>query len=220
MSKPLIDHTITQEFTQRRRFFKSQDSETQIDSINIGLASPIRIRKWAERILPNGKKIGEVVNSKTVNYKTLKPEIGGLFCEKIFGPIEDFECLCAPTKRKSKTQNKFCPDCDVEFTVARVRRYRLGYIKLASPVSHIWYLRGRPRFLNILFDRAIALKTGKKKGKIKDFKPIIYGIDGIYIQILRLVKTNKKIYLNSLETNDLLKRPILRIMPKGPINSR
>jgi DNA-directed RNA polymerase beta' subunit len=209
MSKSLIDHTSTQEFSQNRHSrvseaaqvrgsFQSEKSGTQIDSINIGLASPIRIRKWAERILPNGKKVGEVVNSKTVNYKTLKPEIGGLFCEKIFGPIEDFECLCAPTKRKSKTQNKFCPDCDVEFTVARVRRYRLGYIKLASPVSHIWYLRGRPRFLNILFDRAIALKTGKKKGKIKDFKPIIYGIDGIYVPILRLIKTNKRTYPKSL----------------------
>nr|AIT93520.1 beta' subunit of RNA polymerase [Prasiolopsis sp. SAG 84.81] len=195
MSKSLIGHTSTQKFSNNRHLFKplKKSSEAQIDSINIGLASPIRILKWSERILPNGKKVGEVVNAKTVNYKTLKPETGGLFCEKIFGPIEDFECLCNPAKRKPKTQNKFCPDCDVEFTVARVRRYRLGHIKLASPVSHIWYLRGRPRFLNILFDRAISLKTKKKKGKIKDLKPIIYGMDGIYVPIFRLLKTNREI---------------------------
>ena len=161
-------------------------SKTKIESINIGLASPIRIRKWAERILPNGKKIGQVLNSKTVNYKTLKPEIGGLFCEKIFGPIKDFECLCGFKKSKFKTQTKFCPICDVEFTASRIRRYRLGYIKLASPVTHIWYLRGRPRFLNILFDMSVALN----KGKIKDLKPIIYGVDAIYLPILKLIKTN------------------------------
>ncbi len=70
-----------------------QHLEAKIESINIGLTSPLRIRAWTSRKLPNGKKIGEVLNSKTVNYKTLKPEIGGLFCEKIFGPIKDFECL-------------------------------------------------------------------------------------------------------------------------------
>src|SRR6185436_2507328 len=81
------------------------------------------------------------------------------------------------------------PNCDVEFTASRIRRYRLGYIRLASPVAHIWYLRGRPRFLNILFDLAISLN----KGRVKDIKPIIYGVDALYIPILRLIKTNKPV---------------------------
>ena len=166
-----------------------QHLEAKIESINIGLTSPLRIRAWTSRKLPNGKKIGEVLNSKTVNYKTLKPEIGGLFCEKIFGPIKDFECSCGTKKIEFKGKSKFCPDCDIEFTASRVRRYRLGFIKLASPVTHIWYLKGRPRFLNILFDMAIALN----KGRTKDLKPVVYGVDGIYIPIYTLTKTNKKI---------------------------
>lgn len=137
--------------------------ETKIESINIGLASPIRIRKWAERVLPNGEKVGQVLYSKTINYKTLKPEKNGLFCEKIFGPVKDFECSCGIKNTTFKAGNNFCLNCGVEFTASRVRRYRLGYIKLSSPVSHIWYLRGRPRFLNILFDNVMAIYKKKKK---------------------------------------------------------
>ena len=122
----------------------------KIESINIGLASPSRIKKWAERVLPNGKKIGEVTSSQTVNYKTLKPERDGLFCEKIFGPVKDFECACGT--KKTKPHQQFCPNCDVEFTASRIRRYRLGYIELQSPVTHIWYLKGRPSYLSLLLD--------------------------------------------------------------------
>ena len=120
----------------------------KIESINIGLASPNRIKKWAERILPNGKKIGEVTSSQTVNYKTLKPENNGLFCERIFGPVKDFECACGT--KKTKLHQQFCSNCDVEFTASRIRRYRLGYIELQSPVTHIWYLKGRPSYLSLL----------------------------------------------------------------------
>lgn len=147
----------------------------KVESINIGLASPIRIRKWAERKLPNGKIVGEVITSNTVNYKTLKPEVGGLFCERIFGPINDFECSCGTKKTKSK--HPFCPICDVEFTASRVRRYRLGYIKLSSPVSHIWYLKGRPSFLSILLNR-----------KRKHLEQFIYCIENIHMPILKYVK--------------------------------
>lgn len=120
------------------------------EGVRIELASPKIIRKWAERKLPNGKKVGEVTSSQTVNYKTLKPEKGGLFCERIFGPINDFECACG--RKNNKIKQRFCPDCDVEFTVSTVRRYRLGYIKLVSPVTHIWYLKGRPSYISILLD--------------------------------------------------------------------
>ena len=97
------------------------------------------MRKWAERILPNGKIVGEVTSRETLNHNTLNPEKGGLFCERIFGPVKDFECSCG--RKKNKIQQQFCPNCEVEFTSAQVRRYRLGYIELASPVTHVWYLK-------------------------------------------------------------------------------
>jgi DNA-directed RNA polymerase subunit beta' len=121
-----------------------------IRKIKIGLASPKTIKKWAERTLPNGKKVGQILSSQTVNYKTLKPEKGGLFCERIFGPINDFECACG--KKKTKSQLKYCPKCDVEYTSSEVRRHRLGFIQLVSPVTHVWFLKGRPSYISILLD--------------------------------------------------------------------
>ena len=155
-----------------------KQNEIKVESINIGLAGPNRIRKWAERILPNGKKVGQLTNSQTVNYKTLKPEIGGLFCERIFGPIKDFECSCGTKKMNS--QHKFCANCDVELTASRVRRYRLGYIKLASPVTHIWYLKGRPSFLSLL------LNITRKKKKLDR---IVYCIYTMGIPMLKFFKS-------------------------------
>ena len=119
-----------------------------VESIRIGLASPERIKEWADRTLPDGNTVGRITNSQTVNYKTLRPVKSGLFCERIFGPIKDFECACG-RKRNKKTQ-KFCPDCGVEYTSSRIRRYRLGYIQLISPVTHIWYLKGRISYISIL----------------------------------------------------------------------
>jgi DNA-directed RNA polymerase subunit beta' len=115
-----------------------------IESLRLSLASPERIRRWAERTLPSGKIVGQVLNSQTLNYKTLKPELGGLFCETIFGPISDFRCACGKGPMKDF---RYCPDCGVEFTASRVRRYRLGYISLASPVAHGWYFKGSPSYI-------------------------------------------------------------------------
>lgn len=122
----------------------------KIESIRIGLSSPDHIKQWAERTLPNGKIIGQITSSQTVNYKTLKPEKGGLFCERIFGPINDFECSCG--KKRGKPQQRFCSECDVEYTSSTVRRHRLGYIQLVSQVTHVWYLRGRPSYISLLLD--------------------------------------------------------------------
>jgi DNA-directed RNA polymerase beta' subunit len=160
-----------------------KQNEIKVESINIGLASPIRIRKWAERVLPNGKKVGQVTNSQTVNYKTLKPETGGLFCERIFGPVKDFECSCGT--KKTKAQHGFCPNCDVEFTASRVRRYRLGYIKLASPVTHIWYLKGRPSFISLLL--------GMSR---KEIESIVYCTNTMHVPISKFFK-NKNSTQNS-----------------------
>jgi DNA-directed RNA polymerase beta' subunit len=183
-----------------KEFSTSYSKKNEIKFISIGLASPEKIKKWAEKSLPNGKMIGKVLNANTLHYKTFKPQKGGLFCERIFGPLKDFFCACGKNSKlaiskKKKFKNssynsiiyltqkeenhstlsvaskesvvvfstkkqllqqqqpvfqKFCPDCEVEFTFALIRRYQLGYIELASPVTHVWYLKGQPNNISIL----------------------------------------------------------------------
>lgn len=137
----------------------------ELKLINIRLASSQRILEWAEKVLPNGKIFGEVLNANTLHYKTFKPHKGGLFCERIFGPLKDFECACGIKQKPAdsenyvqtllntkKSQRNFCPNCDVEYTWSVIRRYQLGYIKLISPVTHLWYLKTNPSYLSLLFD--------------------------------------------------------------------
>ena len=104
------------------------------ESMKIGLASPDTIREWSH---------GEVKKPETINYRTLKPERDGLFCERIFGPQKDWECHCGKYKR-IRYKGKICERCGVEVTTAKVRRERMGHIELAAPVSHIWYFKGIP----------------------------------------------------------------------------
>ena len=113
------------------------------DSIKIGLASPDVIRAWSH---------GEVTKGETINYRTLKPERGGLFCETIFGPQKDFECQCGKYKRGRRYKGKICEKCGVEVTSKKVRRERMGHIELAAPVSHIWYFRAIPSRMGLLLD--------------------------------------------------------------------
>lgn len=112
------------------------------DSIQIGLASPEKIREWS---------YGEVKKPETINYRTLKPERDGLFCERIFGPTKDWECHCGKYKRV-RYKGIVCDKCGVEVTRAKVRRERMGHIELAAPVSHIWYFRGIPSRMGLLLD--------------------------------------------------------------------
>ncbi|MDD3335340.1 MAG: DNA-directed RNA polymerase subunit beta' [Eubacteriales bacterium] len=117
---------------------------TNLDSIQIGMASPEQILKWS---------FGEVCKPETINYRTLKPERDGLFCERIFGPTKDWECNCGKYKRiKFKDKNKICDKCGVQVTRAKVRRERMGHIQLAAPVSHIWYFKGIPSRMGMLLD--------------------------------------------------------------------
>ena len=117
---------------------------TNLDSIQIGMASPEQILKWS---------YGEVCKPETINYRTLKPERDGLFCERIFGPTKDWECNCGKYKRiKFKDKNKICDKCGVQVTRAKVRRERMGHIQLAAPVSHIWYFKGIPSRMGMLLD--------------------------------------------------------------------
>jgi DNA-directed RNA polymerase subunit beta' len=125
--------------------------EQRFDYVKIGIASPDRIRQWGERTLPNGTVVGEVTKPETINYRTLKPEMDGLFCERIFGPAKDWECHCGKYKRV-RHRGIVCERCGVEVTESRVRRHRMGYIKLAAPVTHVWYLKGIPSYMAILLD--------------------------------------------------------------------
>lgn len=125
--------------------------EQRFDYVKIGLASPDRMRQWGERTLPNGMVVGEVTKPETINYRTLKPEMDGLFCERIFGPAKDWECHCGKYKRV-RHRGIVCERCGVEVTESRVRRHRMGYIKLAAPVTHVWYLKGIPSYMAILLD--------------------------------------------------------------------
>ena len=115
---------------------------TNLDSIQIGLASPEKIRKWSH---------GEVEKAETINYRTLKPERDGLFCERIFGPTKDWECNCGKYKR-TRFKGVVCDKCGVEVTKSKVRRERMGHIELAAPVSHIWYFKGIPSRIGTLLN--------------------------------------------------------------------
>ncbi len=136
--------------------------EQRFDYVKIGLASPERVRQWGERTLPNGMVVGEVTKPETINYRTLKPEMDGLFCERIFGPAKDWECHCGKYKRV-RHRGIVCERCGVEVTESRVRRHRMGYIKLAAPVAHVWYLKGIPSYIAILLDMPL-----------KDVEQIVY----------------------------------------------
>ena len=118
------------------------NSTIEFSSVQIGLASPERIREWS---------YGEVTKPETINYRTLKPERDGLFCERIFGPMKDWECHCGKYKRV-RYKGKVCERCGVEITRSKVRRERMGHIELAAPVSHIWYFKGIPSRLGLVLD--------------------------------------------------------------------
>ena len=121
---------------------ESNYNELNFESIQIGLASPDTIREWS---------YGEVKKPETINYRTLKPEAGGLYCERIFGPQKDWECHCGRYKR-IRYKGKVCERCGVKVTKSKVRRERMGHIELACPVSHIWYFKGIPSRMGLMLD--------------------------------------------------------------------
>lgn len=117
-------------------------SVNKFAAIQVGLASPERIREWS---------YGEVKKPETINYRSQKPERDGLFCERIFGPSKDWECYCGKYK-KVRYKGVICDRCGVEITKSSVRRERMGHIELAAPVAHIWYLRGIPSRMSLLLN--------------------------------------------------------------------
>ncbi|NCC60362.1 MAG: DNA-directed RNA polymerase subunit beta' [Verrucomicrobiae bacterium] len=133
----------------------------QVDFVSITVASPETIRSWSK---------GEVKNPETINYRTFKPEKGGLFCERIFGPVKDWECSCGKYKR-IKHRGVVCDRCGVEVTLARVRRERMGHIELAEPVTHIWYFKCAPSRIGLILDMSI-----------KELERVVYYEDYIVVE--------------------------------------
>jgi RNA polymerase Rpb1, domain 1 len=138
---------------------KSPEFE-EIQFLTLNIASPSQIRKWAETRLPSGKVVGQVLNANTLHHRTLRPLKSGLFCERIFGPIKDFQCACGkqiekPLSRLNSLKIKerqFCSKCDVEYTWSDKRRSQCGYIQCALPVSHIWFLKSNSSWISFLLD--------------------------------------------------------------------
>ena len=220
---------------------KTQKYRSPITKIKIRLASPEQIKEWCSRILPNKSSIGEIKSAQTVDYKTLDPKKDGLFCERIFGPVKDFQCLC-DRKKSDRKRNKrvkdnvrakngkvFCRICDVEIASARVRRYNLGYIQLVSPVTHIWFLKGRISYISLLLGykrkyleeltlckRVLEFTKNLTKNSFL-FLPTFFKEKTTYNNIyLKKEKDNKKfIYLNNRirfsneENANLVKRSVL-----------
>src|SRR6188508_2217416 len=137
------------------------------DAIEIGLASSKQIRSWSS---------GEVTKPETINYRTLKPEKDGLFCERIFGPTKDWECYCGKYKRV-RYKGIVCERCGVEVTRSKVRRERMGHVDLAAPVSHIWFFKGVPSRIGYLLDMApkelqkvLDSYAGEKDERVKELR--------------------------------------------------
>nr|YP_009771736.1 RNA polymerase beta' subunit [Barnebydendron riedelii]QIT02521.1 RNA polymerase beta' subunit [Barnebydendron riedelii] len=143
--------------------------------LRIGSVSPQQISAWAKKILPNGEMVGEVTKPYTFHYKTNKPEKDGLFCERIFGPIKSGICACGNYRviGNKKEEPKFCEQCGVEFVDSRIRRYQMGYIKLACPVTHVWYLKRLPSYIENLLDKPLKELEGLVYCDFSFAKPVV-----------------------------------------------
>nr|UBN07305.1 RNA polymerase beta' subunit [Taxillus rhododendricola] len=141
-------------------YFSSMIDRYKHQQLRVGSVSPQQISAWANKILSNGERVGEVTKPHTFHYKTNKPEKDGLFCERIFGPIKSGICACGNFRIIEKENQKFCQKCGVEFVDSRTRRYQMGYIKLACPVTHVWYLKRLPSYIANILDKPIKELEG------------------------------------------------------------
>jgi DNA-directed RNA polymerase subunit beta' len=159
----------------KKSLLEVENLKSSFDYFQINIASPQKIKSWANRVLPNGQILGQVLNAETINYTTNLPQNYGLFCEKIFGPIKDYKCSCG--KYKGFLLNKICEKCFVELTESRVRRYRMGYVELFFPVAHSWYLRGTSSYLSTI------LSCINSNINISKIEQILYFKENITIDI-------------------------------------
>jgi len=177
------------------------ETDRSFDYIKISLASPARIRTWGERCLPDGQKVGEVTKPETINYRTLKPEMGGLFCEKIFGPVNDWECHCGKYKRV-RYKGIVCERCGVEVIESNVRRHRMGFVELASPVTHVWYVKGRPSKIAVILN--ISLKELEQIVYFNSYVVIDPGTSGELSYKQLLAETDWQVFDSSkTDINDI-----------------
>jgi DNA-directed RNA polymerase subunit beta' len=193
----------------------------KFDFLQIKLASPKQIKKWAQRTLINGHVLGEIQKPETINYRTLKPEIAGLFCEQIFGPTKNWECLCGYLKG-IKMVGITCPKCGVDATDSRVRRHRMGYINLIYPVSHLWYVKGVPSYVALLLnvDRD-SLRTSLYSYVEADFirtslenLDLQYELDLAKLELFFLVEQQRKKHTKNGATSHDLSFKEKRIMKR------
>ena len=168
---------------------KLENLNASFDYLRLNVASPKRIKSWSERILPDGEVVGEVLKAETINFRTHQPEINGLFCEKIFGPIQNWKCKCG--KYNGFVLDKICDECKVEIIEARVRRYRMGFIDLTCPVTHLWYLKGIPSYLCVLlrvYEPSLTVDNLEGIIYMREGEPPITKEHGLY----RFLRTNQQ----------------------------
>ena len=159
--------TVTGEILEVEKILeKLANLHSSFDFLRITIASPERIKSWAERILPHGEIVGEVLRPETINFRTHQPETYGLFCEKIFGPLKNWKCKCG--LYNGFVLDKVCENCHVEIVESRVRRYRMGYIDLTCPITHLWYVKGSPSYLTNILQ---VIEPGLKASELEE---IIY----------------------------------------------
>lgn len=176
----------------------------ELTGLRLKLAKTNLIKKWASHKLPNGKKIdGKISNPKTVNYQTFKPEKGGIFCERIFGPVKEFTCACGRAPVKGQ---KFCSTCEVEYISTFVRRYRLGYIQICTAVAHTWFFKGSPNFFSLFLNLP--------KNKIDN---ILYCVENISRDIF--TQSDKNFKFNQIKFKFVLPLRKLNIFKKNNFTS-
>jgi DNA-directed RNA polymerase subunit beta' len=188
------------ELLELKKKLKQYNSLTNsFDYISLSLASPKKIQNWCQNLLSSGEILGEVLNAETVNFRTKIPVSDGIFCQKIFGPINDWKCKCG--KYRGLLTSKICEICKVQLTEARVRRYKMGYISLPTPICHYWYFGGNPAYLCVL------LKLEEPNFKNKEIKDLIYFYETskIFSSFSRkhTIRTKKKLNSNILNSNEL-----------------
>ena len=188
--------------------------------VKISIASPDKIKKWSQRRIGNFIIACEVIRPETINYRTFKPEMDGLFCERIFGPVKNWECHCGKYKR-IRNKNLICERCGVEVTESRIRRHRMAHINLMYPVTHIWYLQGLPSYLTLLLDTTrYKLKRVIYFNDIKSFDALqtskkLKRTNGSELLIKLLNKLDLKLQINFsrieiINTNDLRRERLIK----------
>ena len=198
---------------------RTEAPATQFNAIRISVASPEQILNWSH---------GEVTKPETINYRTLRPEKDGLFCERLFGPTKDWECFCGKYKR-IRYRGVVCDRCGVEVTRSKVRRERMGHIRLAAPVAHIWFSKTNPSRLGLLLD----LSPRNLERVLYFAQHIVISVDGerrveiieeeklrVELEKERIQSTHEPRLTELREKLDALKRPLNRSPSPSPLPSR